>query len=593
MGSGRISPKLGMIDRQSNQTVKGNETMSSVAVENRESARPRQNWVLSPTGDLLLIILAPILSLIWAVITFEWLGAAAVWAIFGVFNVAHHLPTFIRIYGDNDLMRRFRWRLILAPLIPFTLALGTFGYLLFRMEFELTRNLAILFIILTVWDPWHFLMQHYGFMRIYDRHNRAPIKLSSWMDYVVFATWFVYIMVAVLDWFPSLLYDLKVIHGLPVLFLFDAGTYPMIQNTLLALAVAASVVYVGYLVWCYSRGYFVSHAKLLLLLVTVGVMYLTYVPNPAIDYFVPGWTFRLGFATLGMVHVTQYLAIVWKYNRSLSQRDNHARSGAFETLFARGGLLIGSVYVLICLAYGWVLIYGSAVSHQWPDVIMKMVIGTLLAVQFTSTFLHYYYDGFIWKVRHKENRENLAMTEGDSPASRESTSWWNRTSVASVMRTFSRQFLYFAIPMFFVLGTWWVTQQKKSEGPLKQAGRAYQLRQDGHIEESRKLAGVAIDQLEQQLELESEMIEIRPQAKHYVYAAELIYAISLTKNEIDLGQGQTVDPDSAHGRAIRETIVTLEQALELPGPFKHPERSEADREQVETMLTERRREVGS
>jgi hypothetical protein len=33
----------------------------------------------------------------------------------------------------------------------------------------------------------------------------------------------------------------------------------------------------------------------------------------------------MGFATIGMVHVTQYLAIVWKYNRGLARRPGAAR----------------------------------------------------------------------------------------------------------------------------------------------------------------------------------------------------------------------------------------------------------------------------
>ena len=32
-----------------------------------------------------------------------------------VFTVAHHLPTFIRVYGDVDLFRRFKWTFLWRP----------------------------------------------------------------------------------------------------------------------------------------------------------------------------------------------------------------------------------------------------------------------------------------------------------------------------------------------------------------------------------------------------------------------------------------------------------------------------------------------
>ena len=76
----------------------------------------------------LFIIVAPLISLAWAVAVASWLGAEVVLVIFAVFNIAHHLPTFIRIYGDRDLLRRFRWSLLLGPVLPFTLAICVVSY---------------------------------------------------------------------------------------------------------------------------------------------------------------------------------------------------------------------------------------------------------------------------------------------------------------------------------------------------------------------------------------------------------------------------------------------------------------------------------
>ncbi len=146
---------------------------------------------------------------------------------------------------------------------------------------------------------------------------------------MISGTWFAYIMVAALDWLPDLLYDTYRLHDFAILFLFDNGVYDVVQLLTFAVALAGTVVYLGYLVWCRANDYYVSPAKVALLIITFGVMYLTYVPNPLITGMVPEWNFALGFAVLGMVHATQYLAIVWKYNRGLSGREGAARSGVF------------------------------------------------------------------------------------------------------------------------------------------------------------------------------------------------------------------------------------------------------------------------
>ena len=64
------------------------------------------------------------------------------------------------------------------------------------------------------------------------------------------------------------------------------------------------------------------------------------------------------------------------------------------------GWWLAAVYVLVCLAYG----SGLTQVHD-----SRWLMSVLLAVGFTSTLLHYYFDGFIWKVRHAQNRENLGL----------------------------------------------------------------------------------------------------------------------------------------------------------------------------------------
>lgn len=85
----------------------------------KTSSRPVQNWVLSPIQDGLYIIVAPVLVLVAAIWAFSRFGAAEATSFIIVahiiMTVAHHLPTFIRVYGDVELFKRFKWSFVLGP----------------------------------------------------------------------------------------------------------------------------------------------------------------------------------------------------------------------------------------------------------------------------------------------------------------------------------------------------------------------------------------------------------------------------------------------------------------------------------------------
>jgi len=164
-------------------------------------------------------------------------------------------------------------------------------------------------------------------------------------------------------------------------------------------------------------------------------MYLTYTPNPWILQLAPGWTFKVGFAAVGVVHMTQYLAVVWRYNRGLARNPARSRSGLFRLWHADRKWQIvcalGAVYVAVSLVYGDVL----TTRHD-----NRRLFG-VAGHGITSTLLHYYFDGFIWKVRHQQNREALALDSDSTP------SWWQSAKLNGAGTMLLRQSLYFGLPM--------------------------------------------------------------------------------------------------------------------------------------------------
>lgn len=77
---------------------------------------------------------------------------------------------------DQDERRDHRDRLGPSSLVPL-LSLAALG---FR-----SHEVHTLFLFLSAWDIWHVLMQHYGFMRIYDAKQGATHPLPARLDWMV------------------------------------------------------------------------------------------------------------------------------------------------------------------------------------------------------------------------------------------------------------------------------------------------------------------------------------------------------------------------------------------------------------------------
>jgi tetratricopeptide (TPR) repeat protein len=108
----------------------------------------------------------------------------------------------------------------------------------------------------------------------------------------------------------------------------------------------------------------------------------------------------VGIALFEVFHDVQYLAIVWIYNRTRVERDQSIR-GFMRFVFRRSGALIG-VYVGLVMAYGAIGLTQSAFSAEF----MRHI---LIAIVTASALLHFYYDGFIWKVRESQTRTMLGI----------------------------------------------------------------------------------------------------------------------------------------------------------------------------------------
>jgi tetratricopeptide (TPR) repeat protein len=297
--------------------------------------------------------------------------------------LGHHLPGMMRAYGDKALYQRFKTRFILAPLFLATVCL----------LFALT-DMSGIQLVSYLWGVWHGLMQTYGFLRIYDAKAVPFSVTTARLDYAMCLAWFGAGVLLSPTRMGKLLHLFYKCGG-PVL----SGV--TLENLKVVWAWGTSGVTLLFLIhfaWSWHRGRSPSRVKLLLMITSFGFWWYSNVTMS---------NMLVGVALFEVFHDVQYLSIVWIFNRRRVEKGPSV--GKFtHFLFRRSGLLIG-MYVGLVFAYGSL----NFVAMGIPINSLKNALTGLLAA---SALLHFYYDGFIWKVREQSTRQSLGLKGGETGA---------------------------------------------------------------------------------------------------------------------------------------------------------------------------------
>ena len=334
-------------------------------------------WILDRWRDLLLFVGTPALLIpIFSAAQVRW-SAQDIFLFVGAFGaMGHHLPGMIRAYGDRALFQRFKTRFIAAPVALLAVSVWSSFY-----------NVQAIQLVAMTWGIWHGMMQTYGFCRIYDAKASAKAPARARLDLALCFSWFTGAVILSPMRFRSAL-DLYYESGGPII---ASGLVVGVRSIVLIVLGLVTVAFLWrqWSDWRAGRG--ASPIKMVLLLSSIGFWW--YCNNGVQNILV-------GIALFEVFHDVQYLSIVWIYNRMRVERDN-AIGGFMRFVFRRSGALIG-VYIGLVLAYGAIGLTTSGVTIEW---IRHSLIGLVTA----SALLHFYYDGFIWKVREPETRATLGI----------------------------------------------------------------------------------------------------------------------------------------------------------------------------------------
>ena len=369
------------------QLVPGFSSAQSVPAAPAPTAVGRKPnfWILDSWRDLVLYVCTPLLLVpIFIAVQGFW-SAEDIYLFVAAFGaMGHHLPGMIRAYGDRALFQRFRWRFIFAPIF-LVVVCAAFSL------WELKGIVLVAFI----WGVWHGMMQTYGFCRIYDAKVGSFANITRRIDFALCGVWFA---TAVLLSPQRMTDTLETYYSAGGPFipptLLRAG-----QQGLLAVALAVAAVFLANFIWQWSSGKRPSPVKVVLLVTSISFWW--YCNNIVASVLV-------GVALFEVFHDVQYLSLVWIYNRKRVESDSSI-GGFMRFVFRRSGALVG-VYIGLVLAYG-----GLSLSKSYVGI--DAVKGILTGVVTASALLHFYYDGFIWKVREKSTRQSLGIVGGTADVS--------------------------------------------------------------------------------------------------------------------------------------------------------------------------------
>ena len=361
------------------QQVPAFSRLQTVPAAPVSASRPKL-WILDSWRDLILYVGTPLLLVpVFALAQARW-SPQDIYLFVAAFGaMGHHLPGMIRAYGDRALFERFKWRFIFAPLFLLAVCTAFFWW-----------DLKGILLVVFFWGVWHGLMQTYGFCRIYDAKTGTFDTLTRRLDFAMCVIWFA-TAVALSPYRLSDTLDTYYMCGGPFI---PPSMVQLGQGLILLLAVAVSGLFVAHFCRRWIIGKRPNPVKVALLITSIAFWW--YCNNLVANILV-------GIALFEVFHDVQYLSLVWIYNRNRVEKDSNI-GGFMRFVFRRSGSLIG-LYVGLVLAYGSVSYINA---HIGMDTVKRILTGVVTA----STLLHFYYDGFIWKVRERSTRQSLGLAGG-------------------------------------------------------------------------------------------------------------------------------------------------------------------------------------
>jgi Tfp pilus assembly protein PilF len=328
----------------------------------------------------------------------KWSGLSdlAIFSIlFGLIVTGHHMPGWIRAFGEPEVYRRHKGRLWVSVVaIPALVILPT--------AYGLG---AVALTVAATFDLWHVAMQQHGFGRIYAAKAGDRDRRSARLDLACALVWYATVVAWSDSWMQAIARAFRK-AGVPIFDSLTPQAWTAVRRTMLAASVLLAAAYVVNALRLWRGQRISTPQKHLLHAVAFAVLIWSYQS--------PSW-YRAN-SVQNLFHAMQYFFMVWIYGHLSIRRDSTRPGSFYRALFGRKtGLLL---FVLLIALYGLGAIALSSSGYRLTGADAERTAQLIGSIGIASLLLHFYVDSFIWKVRTKEVRRALAIREegATSPA---------------------------------------------------------------------------------------------------------------------------------------------------------------------------------
>ncbi len=324
--------------------------------------RPGAGWVVSPAFDLLFLA-----NLGWLLLLVPGFATAHdtpidFWQVYFL-TLPHRWITLVLVLTDPDRREGHARKQVAVAALAGALVVGTsLG----------SGAFLCLAMVDFVWNAWHFASQHAGVLRLYTKKVGGGVP---WLERWGLRLFVTYTALRAAGWTTGWLEA-------------DADALPwLLALDWFALAVPAALLATN------LAGFRPDRLGKVAYLASVCGLYSGFLLS--LHYGLGGYA--VAFAAAGsMFHAVEYLAVVTHY----AGRRAAGRESPFR-LLARYWLLFLGAYVLALGAAGvWLSHPDSGLSGLWQGL------------NLWASFVHYAYDGMIWKLRRPETAAALGVGGG-------------------------------------------------------------------------------------------------------------------------------------------------------------------------------------
>jgi hypothetical protein len=310
-------------------------------------------------------------------------------------NLAHRHFGLPYAYLDREVFNRFERQLTWFPQVCILLLAATPLLLARGGPIGATAVGAIVFFSL-LWNFWHVYMQKFGILRLYEAKAAASPSTPAWVDKYFILCWIPLYLSFLVPKYKGLIFangpDVK--GPLSAI----AGVMERSERWLIAPTAAIAAAGVGLWLWhewqarrFRNRPRLSAGAGMLALSTTL------FWANPVEAYI-----------AFGFSHAVEYMVFVWAFQRRRYAKTNPAPSTMERLLRHPGAWYFSFIAVFATIGF---------LAASWGTIIMKgarpvqlfgMTVGMwLFYYAVYESLVHFYMDGFLWKMRRADVRENI------------------------------------------------------------------------------------------------------------------------------------------------------------------------------------------